>query len=410
MRSSAVLTQITMAPQTADKTMTLPLVWLLAVSGGCIVANIYYVQPLLPDLAKAFDLSPTKAGSIAMMTQLGTALGMLGIVPQGDIRERRSFIVTLLLCAAACLALMATSMNYLWLCAASFAVGITAATTHVITPMVASLAPAKNRGKYLGIVMGGVLMGILFSRTLSGFVNTYFGWRAIYWIASGIMLTVALVLRAYLPVNLPSAKLSLPALMKSTFALAVKYRELREAALLGALFFCAFSAFWTTLAFMLAQPPFGYDSSVAGMFGLVGALGAAGAPVVGHLSDRFGARRTILVALSITLLAFVLMLAIKPTLFILILGVLLMDLGVQSGHVANQTRIYALDGNARARLNTVYMVAYFCGGALGSVGGSACWKWAGWTGVCAFAVAVLLLAMLIFIRGSRAAKLQTVTH
>ena len=397
--SPAIFRRIDVLECAAEKPMTTSLVWLLAISGGCIVANIYYVQPLLPDLARSFGLSVTKAGTVALMTQLGTALGMLGIVPQGDIRERRSLIVGLLVVASACLAAAALSPNFIWLCAASFTVGVTAATNHVIVPMVASLAPQRERGRYLGIVMSGVLMGILFSRTLSGFVNTYFGWRAIYWFASFVMLGVALVLRARLPVNLPSAKLSWPELMKSIWGLARKHRQLREAALLGALFFCAFSAFWTTMAFLLAGPPFHYDSSVAGMFGLVGAAGAAGAPLVGHLSDRYGCRRTIFVALTITFLAFALMFAFQTSLLALIVGVLLMDLGVQSGHVANQTRIYGLAADARSRLNTVYMVAYFCGGAAGSLAGAACWQWAGWSGVCGFAMAALLLAFLVFIRG-----------
>lgn len=404
MRTSAVLNRSDVLLERPEGAMSTSLVWLLAVSGGCIVANIYYVQPLLPDLARTFGLTATKAGSIAMMTQLGTALGMLGIVPQGDIRERRSFIVGLLLIASACLAATAMATNFFWLCVASFAVGVTAAVNHVIVPMVATLAPARERGRYLGIVMGGVLMGILFSRTLSGFVNSYFGWRAIYWIASAIMLAVALVLRVRLPINLPTAKLSWPELMKSTWALAAAHRQLREAAILGASFFCAFSAFWTTLAFKLADAPFHYDSSVAGMFGLVGALGALGAPTIGHLSDRHGPRRTILIALFTTILAFGLMFAFQTSLIALIAGVLLMDLGVQSGHVANQTRIYGLAADARSRLNTVYMVAYFSGGAIGSVAGAACWRWAGWSGVCGFAVAVLLVALIIFRRGSNATQ------
>lgn len=386
-----------------EERMPATLVWLLAASCGCIVANIYYVQPLLPDLANAFGLTATKAGALAMITQLGTALGMLCLVPLGDVRERRSLIVGLLLAASVCLAATAMAANFVWLCVAMFAVGVTAATNHIILPMVASLAAPEKRGRAVGIVLGGLLMGILISRTLSGFINAQFGWRAIYWLASITMLTLALVLRARLPLNEPATRMAWPKLMGSLYELARKHSQLREAALLGALFFAAFSAFWTTLAFLLAEAPFHYGSSVAGTFGLVGALGAAGAPAVGQLSDKYGPRRTIIVALLATIFSFVILFAFGHTLIGLIVGVLLMDMGVQSGHVANQTRIYGLAADARSRLNTVYMMTYFCGGALGSFAGAACWRAAGWTGVCEFAIVALLLAMIVFLRGGREA-------
>jgi predicted MFS family arabinose efflux permease len=275
---------------------------------------------------------------------------------------------------------------------ASLAVGATASAVHVIVPYAAELAPAKERGRVVGLVLSGLLMGILLARTLSGLLGARFGWRFVYVTASVAMVAVAALIRARLPASKPHVELSWWELVRSAGRLVSAHAELRESAALGAAFFCVFSAFWTTLVFFLQTPPYYYGEAVAGLFGLVGAAGALAAPVSGRLTDRHGARFTILVSLLVAMGSYVVLGLVGSTMAGLICGVLLLDLGVQAGHVANQTRIYGLDPGARGRLNMVYMVCYFSGGAFGSWMGAEAWKVAGWKGVCGFALVVLMAA------------------
>jgi len=289
-------------------------------------------------------------------------------------------------------------------------VGLCGAAVHIIVPFAAQLAPENSRGRVLGTVFSGLLLGILLARTFSGIVASFFGWRAVYGIAALGMLSLMFLLRAQLPKLPPQNSISWPVLMRSLAGLVRDHPELRESAFLGASLLCVFSAFWTTLVFLLQTPPYHFGPSVAGLFGLVGAAGALCAPVVGRFADRKGPRFTILLALLTTLGSFLLLGVAGKILAGLIAGVVLLDVGVQSGHVANQTRIYALDPAARSRLNTVYMFCYFSGGSLGSWLGAICWEHKGWTAVCAFAVAVLVIAVLVFARNFKARSLLLVAN
>jgi predicted MFS family arabinose efflux permease len=382
----------------APDTLPARTVWLMAISTGVIVANIYYIQPLLADIAREFHMPVTTAGLIATLMQIGTACGMLFFVPLGDTHERRSLVSTLLAFASVALAVFATARNAWWLGAGALAVGALAATVHVIVPYAAQLAPVAQRGRVLGFVFSGLLFGILLARTFSGYVGAQFGWRAVFWIAAGAMLILSALLRTQLPVSVPGVHLSWTSLVHSAIGLIRIHPGLREAALIGSLGFAAFSAFWTTLIFRLQAPPFHYGSTVAGLFGLVGAAGAAGAPIVGHLADKHGPRRAVLFALLTAITSFMIMGFGGNTIVGLVVGVILLDLGIQAAHVANQTRIYALDANARSRLNMVYMICYFIGGAAGSYFGSQAWHLAGWWGVCGFGIAALVPALALILR------------
>jgi predicted MFS family arabinose efflux permease len=371
-------------------------VWFMAISTGLIVANIYYAQPLLAEIARHFHLSVTQAGVLAMTSQIGTAFGMLLFVPLGDVRERRALITVLLLASTLSLLLFAVAPNPLWLTFASLAVGATASIVHVIVPFAAHLAPTRQRGRVLGVVMSGMLFGILLARTASGLIGAHFGWRAVYFLAAGLMLGLALSVRFFLPRSEPEVSLPYAILLRSVVSLVRQHAALRESALLGALLFAGFSAFWTTMVFLLATPPFHYGADVAGLFGLVGAAGALGAPLVGGLADRHGARTTLGIALLIVFGSFLWLGLLGKTLTGLIVGVIILDLGVQSGHVSNQTRIYAIAPEAKSRLNTFYMVSYFIGGALGSILGAWSWRFAQWRGVCGFALASIVLALMVY--------------
>src|SRR5689334_7124175 len=294
--------------------MSRRIVFLLAFSTGCIVANTYYVQPLLADVAREFGLSVTQGGIVAMLAQIGTGTGMLFFVPLGDKFERRSLISTLLIAESIALAFVASASNVIWLSIACFCVGAGAAAVHVIVPLAAHLAPPKERGRIVGTVLSGLLIGVLLARTFSGIVGAQWGWRTVYWFASGLMLALAITIRVSLQPSRPQLAMKWTALMKSVGSLAREHGTLREAALLACLLFMTFSALWTTLVFLLRTPPYHYGTTAAGVFGLLGASSASAAPIVGRMSDRHGPERSILVAIIATLAGYLILLAFGRTL------------------------------------------------------------------------------------------------
>jgi predicted MFS family arabinose efflux permease len=368
---------------TGKPTMTKALMLLMAVACGMSVANLYYNQPLLAEIGRTFHATVKEVGSVSMLTQIGYAVGMFVFVPLGDMKERRGLIVMILLAEMAALVGVAASQTILWINIASLAVGFTAVTTQIIIPLAAHLAPPAERGKVIGTVMSGLLIGILLARTVSGVIGGYMGWRSMYWIAAAMMLTLAILLWKLLPKAEPEAPITYRQLIRSIGELIVTQPTLREASLLGALLFGGFSVFWTSLVFYIEGSPYHYGSEVAGLFGLVGVLGAAIAPAAGRLTDRFSAAVMVGIFICLALLSYVSFWLVAIHLWGLILGVILLDLGVQGSQISNQARIYALVPEARSRINTVFMVSTFIGGAIGSTLGSYAWSVGQWNGVCA---------------------------
>jgi len=377
------------------------LVALLSVAAAATVANLYYVQPLLPDVARALGATPRAIGWVPVLTQMGYASGLFLFIPLGDAVERRRLILTLVGASAAALAATAAAPGLWWLAASSFLVGFFTVVPHVAVPLAAHLATPGERGRVIGLVMGGVLVGILLARTVSGFVGGYLGWRTVYALASLGMVALGVALWRLLPESPPERAHGYAALLVSLGDLVRKEGELREASLLGGLVFGAFSTFWTTLAFFLEGPPYHSGAQAAGLFGLVGVAGALAAPLVGRLSDRKGPRFATGVALAVALSSFAVFAVAGRVLVGLVAGVVLLDVGVQSAHVANLARIHALDSAARSRRNTVYMVTYFLGGALGTSLGVQAWTRAGWGGVSLTGAAFVAAALAVWGSGVR---------
>ena len=371
----------------------------MAIASGATAANLYYNQPLLAVIGQSFRASPHTVGLIPMLTQIGYAIGILLFVPLGDLLERRRLITTMLGCVAGMLALAALSPNLPWLLAASFAIGFTSIAAQVMIPFAAQLAKPQDRGKVVGMVMSGLLIGILSARTISGFVGATLGWQAMYWIASGLMMVMAVLLFRTLPYSRPALKSSYRRLMGSLWQLVRSQPVLREASLIGAMSFGAFSAFWSTLVFLLEQPPYHYGSEVAGLFGLVGIVGASAAPLVGKLADRSSPRLTLGLGITATILAFILFWIFGYQLWGLIGGVILLDLGVQSAMISNQAKIYSLPTELHSRLNALYIMFYFVGGAFGSYLGAYGWSRWQWNGVCGMGLGMLAIAFVAFLRG-----------
>ncbi|RKG61133.1 MFS transporter [Corallococcus sp. AB011P] len=377
------------------------LVWLMAVAGAVTVANLYYNQPLLGDIGRTLGADGSALGLVPTLTQVGYAVGMLFLVPLGDSLERRKVILLLCGCVGVALVVAGLAPSLHVLVAASFAIGVTTVVPQMLIPFAAQLAAPSERGRVVGTVMSGLLIGILLSRTAAGFVGTHLGWRTMFFVAAGLMVVTGVVLRFTLPAQPPLASMPYPRLMRSLIHLARTEPVLRLHALLGGLTFGAFSAFWATLALYLRSLPGHYDAQVAGLFGVVGVAGAAIAPLVGRYADQRGDRRINALAIAVLLASFVVLWLWGHSLWGIALGVVLLDLGAQANQIANQARVYSLRPDARSRLNTLYMVTYFVGGAAGAWAGMAAWTRAGWPGVCAVGAAMSLTALVVVLWSGR---------
>jgi predicted MFS family arabinose efflux permease len=370
----------------------------MALASGMTVANLYYSQPLLAQMGRTFGVG-NAAGYIPAFTLVGLIVGMILFVPLGDMFERRNLIVAVCTFAAVAAGAVALAPNFACLAIASLVLGTASIVQHLILPMAALIAPARERGKIVGIVLSGMIIGVLLARTVSGFVAAELGWRMMYWFAAALMLTLAVSIKSILPECPPSEVVTYPELLRSLITIVREKPLLRESSLIGAMMFGALNAFWVTLIFLLETPPYHYGERTAGLFGLVGAMGAAAAPFVGRLGDRRGTRFGLSIGLLTSLIAFIGLWLLGRELSALIVGVILLDAGVQAGQVSNQTRIYSLAPEAPSRVNTIYMTSTFAGGAFGAALGSYGWDCAQWTGVCIVGIAMLVVALTIHFAG-----------
>lgn len=384
----------------APTSLPAALILWLATSAGLSVASLYYSQPMLGVLGEDIGASAQTIGLAPTLTQLGYALGILLLAPLGDRHDRRRIILVkaALLVAALLLAGLAPSLNVLLV--ASLAIGVTATLAQDIVPAAATLAPDRQRGKVVGTVMTGLLLGILLSRVVSGFVAEHWGWRAMFLAAALSIAGIGVTAWRKLPSFAPTTRLSYAALLGSLFTLWQRHATLRHAALAQGLLSMGFSAFWSTLAVMLHAEPFHLGSAVAGAFGLAGAAGALIAPVAGHLADRHGPQRVTRLGAGITALSFGL-LSLSPLLppsgqlWLLGIGALGFDLGVQTSLIAHQTMVYSIDPSARSRLNAVLFVGMFIGMASGAALGSVLLAHWGWVAVTGMATLTALAALAV---------------
>ena len=356
------------------------LLYLLSISAGLVVANLYYNQPLLHDIALSLKVSDSEVSNVALSTQIGYALGLLFIIPLGDKVSNLKIIRLNFLILVLALLGAALSNSLSLLIFSSFLIGFTSTLPQLFVPMVAHLSNNEGRGRAIGIVMSGLLIGILGSRVLSGLVGEYFGWRTVFYLAAGLMTMLFFLLNAKLPVIQPKFGESYMKLMKSLWFYFKTEPTLRLATLRGALAFGSLSAFWTTFVFLM-QDSFGYGSAIAGGFGLFGIAGALGATVVGKLNNRVKKSKLIIAGTILIILSWLIFLVSPHSIIGLIIGVILIDLGVQGVHITNQNIVFSKNTEARNRVNTIYMVGFFIGGAAGTSFGSLAWNYFGWTGV-----------------------------
>jgi predicted MFS family arabinose efflux permease len=371
------------------------------------VATMYYNQPLLLEMGHTYGATAGRTGFVAVATQVGYALGLLLFVPLGDVLERRSLMMKMYGAVAVALLLVALAPSLSWLLAGSVLIGLFASVTHVALPIAPDLVEDAQRGRAIGIVMTGLLLGILLARTFAGWVSNIHGWRYVFVVAAVLNASFVPLLWKVMPKLPPRQNLRYGDAMKSLWTLFRTQPLLRESSVLGALVFASFSCFWTTLAFLL-DSHYGLGAGVAGTFGLVGAAGAMVASVAGRLADKHGSRWVISVGMTLLAASYVLLWGeerapVSTTIHLIALavGVIVLDIGAQMTQIANQTRIFGLVPSARSRLNTVYMTMYFCGAAVGSALATVAWVHWRWNGVCCLALGLIGLAGIRHATGRR---------
>lgn len=343
-----------------------PLLGLIAAGAGLSAASLYYNQPILGAIAAEYGASPADVGVLPMLTQVGYAAGILLFAPFGDRFDLRRVI--LVKGSALCIALLVAgfSPSLAAMAVASLAIGLSATTAQDFIPAAAALAPEGARGKIVGRAMTGLLLGILLSRVVSGAVGEHLGWRAVYLGAAGLVAALLAVTAARLPSISKGHPAPYGTMLLSTITLVRQYGQLRRAAFTQALLALAFSGFWSTLAIVLARPPFQLGSSVAGAFGVAGAAGALAASVVGALADRRGPAAIVRFGALLVLVSFLAMALLPGSLVVLVVATIVFDIGVQASLIAHQTIVYGLEASARSRLNAVLVSIMFVGMAFGS--------------------------------------------
>ncbi|WP_334074562.1 MULTISPECIES: MFS transporter [Paenibacillus] len=373
---------------------------ILAVACGLIVANLYYTQPLVESISSAVGLSSEAAGLIVTLTQIGYGIGLLFIVPLGDLLENRKLVITLLILTAVVLIIAAEVHSAALFLAASFLIGVGSVAAQILVPYAAHLSPEETRGRNVGNVMSGLLLGIMLARPVSSLVENYFGWHAIFIISSAVLLVLALVLAKVLPARRPQTAVSYPAIISSMLQLLKTTPILRRRALYHAFLFAMFSLFWTTVPLVLTSPLFHFSSTGVALFALAGVSGAAAAPVAGRFADKGLIRPATALSIALVILS-----GLLPILFaggsifslvILVLAAILLDMGVSANLVLGQRAIFSLGAEVRSRLNGLYMAIFFTGGAIGSAAGGWAYAMGGWKAAMGLGVLFPVLALLYF--------------
>ncbi|MEU6377035.1 MFS transporter [Streptomyces sp. NPDC046909] len=395
--SATSATTTTSAAHGAPQGVPGRLVALLAVATGMTVANLYYAQPLLSVLSGAFHTSTAAAGALITLTQVGYVIGMLFLVPLGDRLEKRNLVTVLLTVTTLALLTAGLAPSFPVLLIASLVAGATSVVAQILVPFAASLAPDHARGRVVGRVMSGLLTGILLSRTLSSLVSGLAGWRTVFLGSAVLMAVLAVTLRKALPQHAPTTTMPYHHVLRSTAQLLRRHPVLLRRGLYQAAMFGAFSAFWTTVSFVLTGPRFHYSSLAVGVFALVGAAGAAVAPFAGRWADRGLVRPVTGAAFVVAALAFALAGFGGHSVVLIAPAAILIDMAVQTTLILGQHTVYQLDPAARARLNSAFIATFFLGGAAGSQLGSVVYHAGGWAGLTVLGAALPLIALLYWL-------------
>lgn len=365
---------------------------MMAVIAGAVVTNIYCTQPVLPLIASDMGVAVSTVNLVAGAALLGFATGLALLLPMGDRFDRRKLVLGQI-ALAFCFALAAAFAPSIWaLIGASFGLGVVCCVPQHLVPFAAVMSQPHERGRNVGTVVSGIMLGILLGRTISGVVGEAYGWRAVYAMEAAFMIPVWCIAARLLPPGVPSSNLSYPRLLASLWPLMRDNRPIRQSMMVQALLWACFNAFWVNLAGLLANGPWHLGSAWAGAFGIIGAVGALAASYGGRAADRLGCRTVIGASVGIVTLAFLVLAGAQASLILLVIGVIVLDVGVQAGLVANQAQAFAVDPKAQGRINSLYMTATFVGGAIGATVSGGLMAQFGWVGVVEFGVVLGVLA------------------
>ncbi|MGK4566277.1 MFS transporter [Flavobacterium sp. 3HN19-14] len=367
---------------------------IMAIAAGVCAANIYYNQPILKAIAESLHTTESKVGLVAVLAQAGYGFGLFFITPLGDKFNRKKLILCLQSLLILALLGMVFIQNRIGIFAMSLVIGCCSVAAQVLLPMAASLE-TKNKGKTISIVFSGILIGILAARVFAGFIAEWLGWHYVYALSSVMVFATMLMIHYGLPDAAPQFSGNYAELLRSAIYQTKRFSKLRIAALLGALIFGVFCAFWTTLTFHLSGAPFHFGSDTIGLFGILAIAGALAAPYIGKLIDNGNSAKTQLYTTGILLISVILLKVFPFSVIAITVAVLLLDLGVQATQLINIAAIYTLDEKANSRINTIYMTCYFIGGALGTFAGVQCWDFGGWQAVTFQLISMSILAMIV---------------
>lgn len=372
--------------------------FLFAVACGLAVANIYYAQPLLDALALEFGITHSLIGVVITVTQICYALGLFLLVPLGDLIQRRRLIIIHMALSVIALVIVGFAPTIYILFVGLAIVGLLAVVTQTLVAYASSLADPTERGQIVGIVTSGIVIGILFARSLAGFLTDLAGWRSVYLVSACLMTLITGVLFKILPSDQQvKSSLSYTQLLRSMLDLYIQQPILRIRGILAMLIFIVFSILWTSMVLPLSEPPFSLSHTAIGAFGLAGIAGTLGAVRAGKLADQGKAQWTTGIALVLLLLSWVPLSYIGSSLYWLIVGIVLLDLAVQAVHVTNQSMIFTILPEARGRLTASYMIFYSIGSAIGSMSSTMMYSYAGWSGVCYLGAGISLLALVFWL-------------
>lgn len=368
---------------------------MMAIIAGAVITNIYATQPILPLISSGLGLDLTTVDLVAGAALLGFAFGLAFLLPLGDRFDRRKLVLGQI-AVAFLFGLAAAFAPGIWaLIAASFGLGVVSCVPQQLVPFAAVMSRPEERGRSVGTVVSGIMVGILLGRTISGVVGAAWGWRAVYGVEAAFMIPVFIAAAMLLPRGVPTTNLSYAKLLASLWPLVRDNRPIRESMIVQALLWACFNAFWVNLAALLSDGPWHLGSAWAGSFGIIGAAGALAASLGGRATDRMGSRTVIGASIGIVTLAFLLLAGAQTSIIFLVIGVIVLDIGVQSGLVSNQTRAFAVDPKAQGRINSLYMTATFLGGALGVTISGWLMSRYGWSGIVVFGIALGLIALAI---------------
>ncbi|MBH5319655.1 MFS transporter [Paenibacillus sp. GSMTC-2017] len=370
---------------------------LFAVVCGMSVANIYFAQPILDNLSSEFGIDHSTIGILITITQIFYAVGLLLLVPLGDLLNQRRLIIGQMSLSVIALIIVGTATSSTVLFAGMALVGLLAVVTQTVVAFAATMAASDERGRIVGTITSGIVIGILLARSISGVLTDFAGWRSVYLVSAALLLLMVWALVKVLPnVERGVTSLSYFQLLRSVMQLLAQERLLRIRAVLAMLIFTSFSILWTPLVLPLSSPPISLSHTAIGAFGFVGVVGALAAARAGKLADRGYGQKTTGVSLVLLVLSWWLISYTEQSLFALVIGIILLDLAVQAVHVINQSMIYTLRADARSRIAAGYMVFYSIGSAIGSIASTQIYAQYGWNGVCLLGASVSTLALLFW--------------